>query len=144
MLGLAQRRGRRFTGKGVALRRTRAFTARLPHQRSDKSESAARSRAVVRGDPERQLDERRRQFLDDALHRCGLDALGRRNADLCDDTAPPRVPEAHLDHRARPDAVGHLVGELTRERAGGDERIDGRERHRASVVGTVVGARRRT
>ena len=69
-------------------------------------ERARRRRAVVVGDPERELDERRRQLLDDALDRRGLDPVRRRNVDLGHDAAAPRVPEPHLDDRARPTSSG--------------------------------------
>jgi hypothetical protein len=86
-----------------------------------------RRRPVVVRHPERELDEGARQLLHDPLDRHRLDAVRRRHSDLCHDSAPLRVPEAHLDDRAGADLVGNLVRELARERTRGDEGIDGRE-----------------
>src|SRR5207244_2400755 len=51
----------------VALCRLRPLAARLPLHRRDERERAPRRRAVVLGDPERELDERPRQLFDDTL-----------------------------------------------------------------------------
>ena len=66
------------------------------------------------------------QLLDDALDGRSRHAVGGRHSDLGHDAAPLRVSEADLHHRARLDLVRNLVRELARERAGGDEREDGR------------------
>ena len=86
----------------LALARLRALAARLALNGSDERERASRSRAVVVGDPERELDERLRQLLDDALDRRDVDAGGRVDAELDDEAAALRVAEAHLDDRADP------------------------------------------
>ena len=111
-------------GERLALRRLRPLAAGLPLHGRDQRERASRRRAVVLRDPERELDERLRQLLDDALDRRRLDAFRRRDVDLVDDTSPLRVAEPHLDDRARLNVVRDLVRELARERARRYERID--------------------
>ena len=138
-LRTAQLGGLGLAGQHVAIGGTRALPARLSLQRRDERERPARRRPVVRGHPERELDECRRQLLHDALDGRGGDPFRRSDADLRDDAAPPRVSEPDLHDGAGPDALRHLVGELARESASGDERIDGREGHAASVVPTKVG-----
>ncbi len=114
-----------LTGQPVAGRRLRPLAAGLALHRRDERERAAGRRAVVVRDPERQLDERFRQLLDDTLDLGGLDALRGRDVDLRHDTASLRVAEAHFDDRAGPDLVPDLVGELACERARRYEGIDG-------------------
>src|SRR6266511_1957401 len=114
--------------------------ARKPLQGSHECERATRRRPVVVGEPQRELDQHRRQLLDHALDRHSLYSLRRSHPDLGDDASSPCVAEAHLDHRARAHAVRHLVGELTRERARSHQWIDRREGHAASVVRAKVGA----
>ena len=93
----------RLARERVALGRLRALAARLALHGRDERERAPRRRAVVVRDPERELDERRRQLLDDALDRRASMPCGGATLDLGDDAAPLRVAEAHLDDGARAD-----------------------------------------
>ena len=95
-------------------------------------ERARRRRAVVVGDPEREIDERRRQLVEHRLDRRRLDPRRRIDSGLDDDAARGTASEADRDDRALLDAFRHLVGERPRDGARGDEWIDGRQ-HRASV-----------
>ena len=126
LLRVAQRRRRRLPGQRIALGRLCALAARLALHRRDELERAPGRRAVVVRHPERELDERSRQLRHDTLDRRRRHPVGRRHSDLGHNATPLRVAEAHLDDRAGLDLVGNLVRELTRERAGGDERVDGR------------------
>ena len=96
----------------------------LPLERRDQLERPPGRRAVVVGDPERQIDEHGRQLVDDRVHRNELDPRRRLIADLDDDAAPPRAPERHRHDRAFAGAVGE-VGERPRERACRHQRVDG-------------------
>jgi hypothetical protein len=117
--------GPSLAGQCVTLRRRRAFATWFALHGGNEPERAAGSRAVVVGDPQRQLDERGRQLLDNPFDRDGVDPGRRVDIDVRDDRASSGVAESDFDDRAPSDAVGDLVGELTRERACGDERIDG-------------------
>ena len=111
--------------EALARQRRRPLAATLAHERRDERERARRRRAVVLGEPEREIDERRRKLLDDPLDRRDLDPLGRATVDVDDDAARLGAGEAHLDDRALLDLVGHLVGEDPRgQRPGVDERVD--------------------
>src|SRR5256885_753874 len=84
------------------------------------------SRAVVLGDPERQVDERRRQLVYDTLDRQGPDSRRRRLDNLDNHPARPRAAEGHGHNRALIRAVWEHVGELARaERTRADERNNG-------------------
>ena len=139
LLRRAQLCGLRFARERVPFGGLRALAARLALHGRDERERASRCRAVVVREPERELDQRRRELLDDALDRRRLYPVRRRHADLRHDAAPARVAEAHLDDGAGADRVWHLVRELAREGARGHERIDGCVRDSASVVGAMVG-----
>ena len=104
--------------------------------RSDELERPGRGRAVVVGKPEREVDERRRQLVEDALDRRRLDAVGRRDACFHDDPAGRRAAEADRDDCPFSDSGRHLVGEEARDGPGGDEWIDGREHPRQRRDGT--------
>jgi hypothetical protein len=125
-LRVAERCRLGLAGQRVALCRLRTLAARLPLNGRDELEGPSRRRAVVVRHPQGQLDERARQLLHDTLDGRSRHAVGRGHSHLGHDTAPLRVPEADLDHRARLDLVRNLVRELACERAGGDEREDGR------------------
>ena len=101
--------------------------APLRRLRRDERERAARGRAVVVGEPEREVDERRRKPGEDRLDGLRVDPLRRLVGDLDDDPAhaPAAEPDAH--DRALLDVVLDRVGERPVERAGGDEREDGGE-----------------
>jgi hypothetical protein len=115
----------RFARQRVALGRLRPLASRLPLHRRHQRQCAPGRRAVVVGDPERQLDERARQLFDHSLDGGCVDPHRRLNVDLRYHTTPACVAEANLDHRTWADVFGNLVGELARERTRGHERIDG-------------------
>jgi hypothetical protein len=102
--------------------------------RRDELERARGRRAVVVGDPEREVDERGGQLVEDVPDRRGRDARRRLHPDLDDDAAPRRAAEADRDDGALPHALGHLVRERARHRPRGHERVDGRERHAATLA----------
>ena len=133
-LRLAERRRLRLAAERLARRGLRTLGAPRPLERRDQLERASGGRAVVPGDPQRELDQRRRDLVHDPLDRRRVDPLRRSGPDLDDDAAPPRVAEPHLHDRAGADLVRHLVGERPRDRAGGHQRIDGGERHPSSLV----------
>ena len=140
-LRLRQPLGCGLGGKRVARPDLAPLTPALRLLGRDEREGARRRRAVVLGDPEGELDERRRHRLDDPLDGRRHDTVRGRDADLGDDAAAAGVAEAHFDDRARLDLVRHLVGEGARDGAGGDERVDrGEATHRARVLGVKVGA----
>ena len=140
-LHVREPRGGSLRCEGPRRRRRAPLAAPLRVVRGDESERARRGRAVVVGEPQREIDERGRQRPGDALDRRRLHALRRRDVDLGDDAAPSRVAEAHFDDRALLRLLGDLVGERPRDRACGDERIDGGvPAHRATVPGAMVGA----
>ena len=123
-----------LTRQRVALCRLRPLAAGLPLDGRDQRERASRRGAVVLRDPESELDEGLRQFLDDTFDLRRVDAFRRRDVDLRHDTSPLRVAEAHLDDRARLNLVPDLVRELARERARRYEWIDrGIASHPASL-----------
>jgi hypothetical protein len=95
-------------------------------RRRDESERAGRRGAVVVGEPEGQVDERRRNRADDPLDGDRLDVLGSLLLEPDDDAAAARAPERDRDDRALLEAVGE-VRERTREGARGYERVDGGE-----------------
>jgi hypothetical protein len=109
--------------------------------RRDEGERARGGRAVVVREPESEIDERRREGLEDALDRGRLDSFRPLDVDVDDDATALRVAEADLDDRALLRPVGNLVRERARESAGADERVDGGEaRQAASVARSLVGA----
>ena len=97
--------------------------------RRDERERARRCRAVVLGEPERQLDERRGNAVDDRPRRSDRDPVRRLDADLRDNAAHLPAAEKDAHDRAALDLVRHLVREGPRERAGGHEGVDLGERH---------------
>ena len=118
---------------GLALERLPLARRRLllapgrPHRR-DELERPRRCRAVVLGEPEREIHQRRRQLVHDLLDRPRVDTVRRRLDDVHDHPARAATPERHRDDRALARAVRQLVGELApAERARGDERDYGAE-----------------
>src|SRR5207244_2410680 len=79
--------------KALPVARRRLLLAPLPLQRRDQLERAPRRRAVVVGDPEGEVDEGRRQLVDDRLDREGIDPVGRLVDDRDDDAALSRATE---------------------------------------------------
>ena len=112
--------------EALALARRRLLLAPLPLDGRDQLERAARRRAVVVGDPEREVDERGRQLVDDGLDRDRMDPLRGLVHDLDDDPALPRAAERDRDDRTLLRPVRQLVGERPRQRARRHERVDGR------------------
>jgi hypothetical protein len=116
----------------VQARRLRAVAAtvrRSPRRalRRDQGERAGRGRAVVVGEPESEVDERRRERLEHPLGRNGRDVGRRLGVGVHDDSAAAGVAERDRDDRALPHLVPDLVGEKPREGAGADDRVDGGE-----------------
>ena len=113
-----------LTSQRIAFGRLRQLLAASAPRRSDERQRPPGRRPVVVREPERELDERRRQRLDDALDRSGLHSLGRRVLEADHDPTLPRPTEPHCDDRAPPHVVRDLVRERTRQRAGRHERVD--------------------
>ncbi len=143
-LRLRQLRRLRLAAERLPLRRRRLLLAALRRHGRDERERARRRRAVVVGEPERELDERRRDLADDRFDRPRLDALRRRVDELRDDAARPRAAERHAHDRADADVVRHLVRERARDRPRGHERKDRRVRHYDSAGCSSARARRRS
>ena len=124
--------GRQLGRRGLAaerlpLRRLRPLDPPLRRLRRDERERAAVRRAVVVGEPEREVDERGRQSGDDRLDGLRVDPLRRLVGDL-DDDSRARVGRRSGRERPRPSPRRpRPVGERPVERAGGDEREDGGE-----------------
>ena len=110
------------------------LAAPRPEPGSDELERSRGRRAVVVGEPQRQIDERRRQLVEQRLDRRRLDARRRLHPGLDHHPARGRAAEPDRDDGALADIVRHLVGERTGDRARGDERIDLGERHPATVT----------
>ena len=91
-VGSAARAGRRRHGSRRSPRRVGCCGA-------IERERAGRRRAVVVREPEREIDERRRERLEHALGRDRLDVGRRLDVDVDDDAAPTRVAEADRDER---------------------------------------------
>ena len=95
--------------------------------RCDQRERTRRSRAVVVRDPEREIDECRRQGLEHVLGGDRLHAARRLGIGVDHDPAPPRVAEADREDCSLPHVVSDLVRERPRERTRTDDGIDGGE-----------------
>ena len=108
-----------------SLRRGPPVAASCPQLRRDELERARGGRPVVVRDPQGEVDER--QLVEDALDRRRLDARRRLHPGLDHDAARSAAAEADRHDRALADALRNLVREYARDRAGRDERIDGRE-----------------
>jgi hypothetical protein len=106
--------------------------------RSHELERPGRRRAVVAGDPEREIDERRRQLVEHALDRCCSDPWRSLDAGLHDDSARRAAAEANGDDCSLADAVRHLVGERTCDRARRDEWVDGGQQHTPRLPASPV------
>ena len=145
-------RRRQLGGLGLAAERIpcgRLATRASPRSgmRSDESQRARRSRAVVVGQPEREIDEWRRDPVDDRARVGDLDPVGRIDVHIDDDAAnaPPAEPDRH-DVAAR-HVLRYAIRERPRERTGGDEGKDLCERHPGERIrevgdGTVTISRR--
>ena len=78
---------------GHARGRSAPFAAPGTQLRRDELERPRRGRAVVVGKPEREVDERRRQLVEDALDRRRLDAAGAATPVSTTTRAPPERPK---------------------------------------------------
>jgi hypothetical protein len=115
-----------FAGKLVLDAPPRSALSARARRRRDESERTGRRGAVVVGEPEGQVDERRRDRADDPFDRDRLDVFRSLLLQADDDAAPARAAERDGDDRALLEPVGE-VRERARERARGDQRIDGGE-----------------
>ena len=106
-----QLRRRRLAAERLSLGRLRPLDPPLRRLRRDERERAAVRRAVVVGEPERQVDERRRQPGEDRLDGLRVDPLGCLVGDLDDDAAHAPAAEADAHHGALLDVVLDRVGE---------------------------------
>ena len=79
LLRSAQHDGCLLGGERVRLGGRAPFAAPCPRRRSHERERPGRRRAVVLGHPQRKIDERRRNVVDDAVDRHRLDAFGHRS-----------------------------------------------------------------
>ena len=140
LLRVGEMRGRRLGGERARRGGVAALAAPLRVVGRDERERPRRRRAVVVGEPQREIDERRRQRLGDSLDRERFDSLRQGDVERRHDTTPARVAELHFDDRALDGFVRHLVRECARDGASRDERVDGRvAAHRASVAVVKVG-----
>ena len=103
-LRLRQRHRLRLAAERLALRRRCLLLAPLRRLRRDERERACRRRAVVVGDPERELDERRGDLADHRLDRARVDA--RRAARRRSQSTMPRA-------RERPNGTRTIAPTLT-------------------------------
>ena len=122
--------GLRLSSEGVACGGSARLAAASAGEGRDQGESTGRRRAVVVGQPQRELDERRRHAIDDDAGVGDLDSGRRLHAGLDDDAAQPPRAEPHLDDVSGSNLVRHAVRERARERASRHERVDLGERHR--------------
>ena len=121
----------------LPLARRGLLLAPLPPDGRDQLQRPRRRRAVVVGDPEREIDQRRGQLVQHALDRQRPHADRRRVHHLDDHAPRPRAPEGNRDDGPFPGTVRQLVGELApTEGARRHQRHHGPEAH-------AVEARRR-
>ncbi len=97
--------------------------ASRPRLGGDERESARRSRAVVVGEPEREVDERGRDGAENALDGNGLDLRRSLVLEPDDDPAAVRPSERNGHDRALLEPVRE-IGERPRESARGHQRVD--------------------
>ena len=132
--GLALRLGEgfrlEFAAERVSRRRLPDRPASCPFVGRDERQRTGRGRAVVVGDPERELDERRRNAIDDVPCIRDLDALGSGDARLHHDAADRARTERDREDVSLADVVGNRISEGPCERPRRDEGIDRGERHR--------------
>ena len=98
--------------------------------RSHECQRSRRRRSVVVGDPERELDERRRDAVDDRARIGDLHTAGSRDVEVDHDAAHAARAELNRDDIAPRDVVRDAIRERTRERARRDERVDLCKAHR--------------
>jgi hypothetical protein len=105
---------------------TAPLAAPLSGLRRNEGQCARRCRAVVVGEPEREVDESGGNRAQNADDRHRVDVGRSVVADLDHDSAAPRSPEGDRDDVALLEAVRE-VRERAREGPCGDEGEDGRE-----------------
>ena len=120
----------------------RTLAPRRASQGRHELERAGWRRAVVVRDPQREVDERRRDVVHETPDDRGLDPGRRLDADVRDHPAHGAAAEPHRDDRALADSLGDLVRERPDERASRDERVDGRKRHGSGQRTRPPGRRR--
>jgi hypothetical protein len=124
-LRLRQRGRRRLARQRLAsLGRRRLLLSPLARLRSDERERPRRRRAVVVGEPQREVDERRRNLVNDRLDRHRRHTCRSGTVDVDDDAALAAATEPHRDDGALPHPCRHLVRERLRQRSCRDERND--------------------
>ena len=131
-----------LAGERLAERRRRPLAPRRSSHRRDELERPRGRRAVVVGDPEREIHERARDLVEHLAGRDRIDAGRQGDADVGDHAPRRAATEGDGEHAPLADALGHLVGERPSQRAGRDERVDGRERHPPSVLSSPARAGR--
>jgi hypothetical protein len=119
-----ERRRSGFAGKVVLDAPPWSALSARTRRRRDQSERTSRRGAVVVGEPEGQVDERRRNRADDPLDGNRLDVLRSLLLEADDDAAAARAAERDRDDRALLEPVRE-VRKRPRERACGDQRVDG-------------------
>ena len=112
-----ERGGRRLTGERLSLGRRRSLPARCPAEGCDELERARRRRAVVVGDPERQVDEHRGDLAEHLAGRGERDPRRSLDVDLGNHAAGGAAAQADLQDRTLADVVRYVVGEGPRYRA---------------------------
>jgi hypothetical protein len=130
-----ERSGLRLARKRLAMRRRASFPAPGALTWSDESQRSRGRRSVVVGKPEGELDELRRDPIDDRSCTLDLDPGRAPDAGLHDDPAHGSRTEGSRDDVSSRELFVDLVRERARKRTGRDERIDRRERHAPRLDG---------
>ena len=112
-----ERGGRRLTGERLSLGRRPSLPARCAAEGCDELERARRRRAVVVGDPERQVDEHRGDLAEHLAGRGEHDPRRSLDVDLGNHAAGGAAAQADLQDRTLADVVRYVVGEGPRYRA---------------------------
>ena len=113
-----------------AARRLARRTAPRTRMRSDQRQRPRRRRSVVVGEPERELDERRRHPVDDGARIGDVDTAGSRDVEVDHDAPHAARAELNRDDIALRDVVRDAIRERTSEGARRDERVDLCKPHR--------------
>ena len=143
LLALRQLVGLGLSAERVAGGRVADRTTPAGEVRRDECERAGGRGAVVVREPERELDERRRNAIDDVARVRDHDAVRGRDARVDHDATHLPCAESDREHVALFHVVGDAVCERARQRARRHQRIDLRERHSPSVRRVSVVRRRR-
>jgi hypothetical protein len=113
---VGERRRSGFSGELVLDAPPRSALSARARRRRDESERTGRGGAVVVGEPEGEVDERRRDRADDALDGDRLDVFRSLLLEADDDAAAAGTAERDRDDRALLEPVGEVC-ERTRKRA---------------------------